>query len=321
MILRNTIRTLVLLALATPVFAQMNGSIANSADIQQNARPSVLTQVGIDQNLGQQLPLDAKFKDEQGKDVVLGDFFQSKRPVLLAIVYYDCPMLCTQILNGMTSAIGVLKFNAGKEFDVVAISIDPRETPEIAAAKKKTYIDRYRRPGAEQAFHFLTGQQPAITAVTKAAGYRYVWDEKTQQFAHASALILVTPDGHIAQYYYGIEYSPKDMRLGMIEASKERIGNLADVVVLYCYHYDPTTGKYGAALMNLVRAGGALTVLLLVGFMFISIKNEKHDGGMGERGESAGLREQGANRGPQRAKHDGVRTMKQLAAEPWKEDA
>lgn len=268
-----------LLALSVPAFAQMSGTIASSEDTQQNARPSVLTQVGIDQNLGQALPLDAKFKDEQGKDVVLGDYFKSNRPVLLAIVYYDCPMLCTQVLNGMTSALGVLKFSAGKEFDVVAISIDPRETPEIAAAKKKTYVERYRRPGANEAFHFLTGQQPAITAVTKAAGFRYVWDEKTQQFAHQSALILVTPDGHIAQYYYGIEYSPKDMRLGMIEASKEHIGNLADQVILFCYHYDPTTGKYGAIAMRLVRIGGVLTVALLLGFMFISIRKENHDGG------------------------------------------
>src|SRR4051812_29801455 len=275
MMLRNTIRIALLFA-ATSAFAQMNGTIASSSDTQQNARPSVLSQVGIDQHLGEQLPLDAKFKDETGRDVVLGDFFQSKRPVLLAIVYYDCPMLCTQVLNGMTSAIGVLKFSAGKEFDIVAVSIDPRETPEIAAAKKKTYIQRYRREGAEQAFHFLTGQQPAIAAVTKAAGFRYVWDEKTQQYAHQSALTLVTPEGKVAQYYYGIEYSPKDMRLGMIEASKEKIGNLADQVVLYCYHYDPTTGRYGAMLMNLVRAGGALTVLLIVGFVFISIKNEDH---------------------------------------------
>ncbi len=276
--LLTTIR-IALLLVATSAFAQMNGSIASVDDTQQNTRPQVLTQVGIDQHLAQELPLDAKFKDETGKDVTLGDYFHSERPVLLAIVYYDCPMLCTQVLNGMTSALGVLKFTAGKEFDVVAISIDPRETPEIAAAKKKTYIQRYRRPGSEDAFHFLTGQQPAITAVTKAAGFRYVWDEKTQQYAHASALILVTPEGKIAQYYYGIEYSPKDMRLGMIEASKDRIGNLADQIVLYCYHYDPTTGKYGAMLMNVVRAGGVFTVLLLVGFMFISIRHEKHAGG------------------------------------------
>ena len=279
MMLRHTIRMMLFAALGASAFAQMNGNIATSADTQQNTRPQVLTQVGIDQHLSEPLPLDAKFKDEQGKDVALGDYLHSGRPVLLAIVYYDCPMLCTQVLNGMTSALGVLKFSAGKEFEVVAVSIDPRETPEIAAAKKKTYIQRYGRAGAENAFHFLTGKQDAITAVTKAAGFRYVWDERSQQFAHASALILVTPEGRIAQYYYGIEYSPKDMRLGMIEASKDKIGNLADQVVLFCYHYDPTTGKYGAMLMNLVRAGGALTVLLLAGFMFISIRHENHAGG------------------------------------------
>ena len=235
-----------LLLLTAAAHAQMNGNIASSADMRQNTRPSVLTQVGIDQRLGEQLPLDLKFKDEYGKDVVLGNYFNQGRPVLLALVYYDCPMLCTQVLNGMTSALGVLKFTSGKEFDVLAVSFDPRETPEIAAAKKKTYIGRYRRAGAEQSWHFLTGSQPSITALTKAAGFRYMWDEKTQQFAHASALILVTPDGRLAQYYYGIEYSPKDMRLGMIEASKQHIGNVADELILFCYHYDPGTGKYSA---------------------------------------------------------------------------
>jgi protein SCO1 len=276
MIFRSTIRFFAIIALVASASAQMGGNMNSSADLQSNTRPSVLTQVGIDQRLGQQLPLDLKFRDEYGKDVTLGNYFNQKRPVLLALVYYDCPMLCTQVLNGMTSALGVLKFSAGKEFDVLAVSFDPRETPEIAAAKKKTYIARYRRPGSEQAWHFLTGSQASITELTKAAGFRYAWDEKTQQFAHASALMLVTPDGRLSQYYYGIEYSPKDIRLGMIEASEDKIGNLADQLILFCYHYDPMTGKYGAIAMNFVRAGGVLTVLVLLTFMIISIRRETH---------------------------------------------
>jgi protein SCO1/2 len=267
------------MALSAAAFAQMSGNMASSSDVQSNTRPSVLTQVGIDQRLGQQVPLDLKFKDETGQDVTLGKYFNQKRPVLLALVYYDCPMLCTQVLNGMTSALGVLKFTAGKEFDVLAVSFDPRETPEIAAAKKKTYVERYRRPGSEQAWHFLTGSQESITELTKTVGFRYAWDEKTQQFAHASALMLITPDGRLTQYYYGIEYSPKDMRLGMIEASQEKIGNVTDQLILFCYHYDPMTGKYGAIAMNFVRAGGVLTLLVLITFMVVSIRRESHGGG------------------------------------------
>jgi protein SCO1/2 len=185
-------------------------------------------------------------------------------------------MLCNQVLNGMTGALETLKFNAGREFDVLAVSFDPRETPELAAAKRKTYLDRYKRPGTENGWHFLTGQKPAIDALTKAVGFRYTWDDKTKQFAHASALTLLTPNGKVAQYYYGIEYSPKDMRLGIIEASNEKIGTVSDQLLLYCYHYDPMTGKYGAAILNIVRAGGVLTLALLAGFIFVSVKKERH---------------------------------------------
>lgn len=271
------------LVLAGPVWAQGgNGGIRETGEQTQNTRPPVLQQVGIDQKIGSQLPLDASFRDENGKVVKLGDYFQSKRPVLLALVYYDCPMLCNQVLNGLTSALSVLKFNAGQEFEVVAVSFDPRETPELAQAKKQVFVGRYKRPGAEQGFHFLTGDKPAIDAVTQAAGFRYAWDESTQQFSHGSAVMLITPEGKVAQYYYGIEYSPKDMRLGIIEASDERLGNLADVVLLYCYHYDPMTGKYGAVAMNLIRAGGALTVLLLGAFIAISLRREKRQNRMQE---------------------------------------
>jgi protein SCO1 len=262
---------------AAALFAQASGDMHQSEDLRQmNTRPSVLERVGIDQRLGNSLPLDARFKDELGREVKLGDYFH-KRPVLLALVYYDCPMLCTQVLNGLTSALGVLKFNAGQEFDVVAVSFDPRETPQLASAKKQVYLNRYKRQGADQGWHFLTGDQQSIAAITEATGFRYVWDEKTSQFAHGSAVMLITPEGKLAQYYYGIEYSPKDMRLGMIEASNEKIGNVVDQVILYCFHYDPTTGKYGAVAMNLIRAGGVLTVLLLGTFMAVNFRRDSRN--------------------------------------------
>jgi protein SCO1/2 len=261
-------------AMALPLCAQLKTPESLNANT-RNQQPTIFDQVGLDQKLNNQVPLDSKFKDETGKDVSLGDYFHHGRPVVLALVYYDCPMLCDQVLNGMTSALEVLKFDAGKEYDVVAVSFDPRETPELAAAKRKMFLERYKRPGTEKGWHFLTGEKPAIDALTQAVGFRYTWDEKTHQFAHASALTLLTPNGKVAQYYYGIEYSPKDMRLGMIEASNEKIGNITDQILLYCYHYDPTTGKYGATILNVVRAGAILTMALLGGFIFISVKKER----------------------------------------------
>lgn len=265
-----------LLALASvSVFAQLKNPEPFDRG-NRNQQPAIFDQVGIDQRLGAQAPLDLNFRDENGQSVQLGTYFNQKKPVILALVYYDCPMLCNQVLNGMTSALQVLKFNAGKDFDVVAVSFDPRETPELALAKRRTYLDRYKRAGAENGFHFLTGQKDAIDTLTKTVGFRYSWDEKSNQFAHASALILLTPEGKVAQYYYGIEYSPKDMRLGMIEASNEKLGNVADRLLLYCYHYDPMTGKYGALVMRMVRIGGILTMVVLGGFIVLSVRRERH---------------------------------------------
>lgn len=256
------------------LWAQASKEMRQSEDVrQQNTRPSVLERVGIEQRLGNQLPLETTFRDELGRPVKLGDYFQ-KRPVVLALVYYDCPMLCTQVLNGLTSALSVLKFNAGQEFDVVAVSFDPRETPQLAGAKKQVYLNRYKRPGADQGWHFLTGSQESITALTEAAGFHYVWDDQTNQFAHGSAVMIATPKGKLHRYYYGIEYSPKDLRLGMIEAADEKIGNVVDQLILYCYHYDPTTGKYGAVAMNMIRLGGVATVLLLGTFMAVNFRRD-----------------------------------------------
>ena len=264
---------LAVLALVSLACAQGLGRAAreNVPDTAHNTRPSILQQVGIDQRIGEELPLDAHFTDEYGKDVELGSYFHQGKPVLMALVYYDCPMLCDQVLNGMASALNVLRFDAGKEFNVVAISFDPRETPQLALEKKEMYLKRYKRPGAEQGWHFLTGKPDAIKAITEATGFHYVWDKNTQQYAHSTAVMLVTPEGRLAQYYYGIEYSPKDMRLGIIEASKEKLGTVVDSVILYCYHYDPTTGKYGAVVMNLIRGAGLITVLLMGGFIGFSL--------------------------------------------------
>jgi protein SCO1/2 len=234
----------------------------------EDTRPPLLRQVGIDQRLNQQLPLDLVFRNETGQQVPLRAYF-GRRPVVLTLVYYECPMLCNQVLNGLVSALRVLKFDAGREFDIVTVSFNPRETPALAAEKKQNYLARYKRPTAADGWHFLTGEPEAIDALTRAVGFRYAYDPATKQFAHASAILVLTPDGRIARYFYGIEYAPKDLRLGLVEASQGKVGNLVDQVLLYCFHYDPATGKYGAIAMNIMRIGAVLTVLLLGGFMTV----------------------------------------------------
>lgn len=238
-------------------------------------RPAMLTRVGFEQKLDAQLPLDATFRDEAGRTVRLGDYF-GRRPVVLAFVYYECPMLCTQILNGLTSAVGVLDETVGREFDVVAISFDARETPVLAAAKKQVYLDRYKRAGAVDGWHFLTGDEQAIRAVTGAAGFQYAWDETTQQFAHASGVLVVTPQGRISRYLFGIEYAPRDLKFALMESSNGRIGSVVDQVLLYCYHYEPATGSYSMVAMNTVRLGGAVTLAALVGFVVVTLRRESH---------------------------------------------
>ena len=232
-------------------------------------RVNLLEDVRFDQQLYAPLPLDILFRDETGKTVKLGDYF-GRRPVILALVYYECPMLCSQVLTGLTSALDILKFNAGQEFDVVAVSFNPREGPGLAEAKKATYMERYKRPGTEGGWHFLTGPPESIAALTKATGFKYVWDEQTHQYAHAAGVMIATPEGRLSKYFYGIEYSPRDLRLGLVQASQQEIGTPVDQLLLYCYHYDPTTGKYGLVAMNLLRLGGALTVLALVTFWVVS---------------------------------------------------
>ncbi|HEY2961983.1 MAG TPA: SCO family protein [Pyrinomonadaceae bacterium] len=233
--------------------------------------PTALRDVKIEQKLNQQLPLDAGFRDETGREVKLGEFFGHK-PVVLAFVYYDCPMLCTQVLNGMVTSFRVLPFQVGKEFDVVTISFDPRETPALAQSKKQKYVDylpEKMRADAANGWHFLTGDQANIDRITEAAGFHYRYDEATKQFAHASAIMVTTPQGKLSRYFYGIEYPARDLRLGLIESSANKIGSPVDQLLLYCYHYDPATGKYGAVVMNVMRIAGVITLLGIVAMLLL----------------------------------------------------
>jgi protein SCO1/2 len=241
-------------------------------------RDTPLSRVSIEQRLDSQLPMDAVFRDEEGNTVPLGSYF-GKRPVVLALVYYQCPMLCTQILNGVTRAAKVLTFKPGQDYDIVAISFDAREKPADAAAKKAVYMHDYGHPETAHGWHFLTGDIKSIKRVTDAVGFRYVWDVHTAQFAHASAVYILTPDGKLSKYFYGIEYSPKDMRFALIEASKNQIGTPVDRILLYCYHFDPHAAKYTPYALALLRAAGAATLLIFGGFVFISLRRERRQKG------------------------------------------
>jgi len=228
--------------------------------------PVILREIGFDQKLGGAVPLDAVFRDESGEEVRLGDYF-GDRPVVLSLVYYDCPMLCTLSLNGLARALKVLSFVPGQEFEVLTVSFDPSETPALAAAKKKAYMMQYDRTEGAQGWHFLTGDADAIESLTQAVGFRYVWDDNTQQFAHPAGIVIMTPEGTISHYLFGVEYSPKDMRLALVDSAGGRIGNPIDQVLLYCYQYDPSSGRYSASIINVVRIGGLLTVVGLVAFI------------------------------------------------------
>jgi protein SCO1/2 len=240
----------------------------------QQGRPAALRDVGYDQRLGQALPLDLVLEDEEGRDVRLGDYF-GKRPVVLSFVYYDCPMLCTLTLNGLASALGVLSFDAGREFEIVTVSFDPRDTPSAAAKKKQAYLSRYKRDTAEAGWHFLTGRAEPLARLTEAAGFRYAWDAETRQFAHPAGVVEATPEGRISRYLFGIEYAPRDLRLALVESASEKIGNPIDAVALYCYSYDPMTGRYGMAIMRILRLGAVATVLALGGFVFVMLRRER----------------------------------------------
>lgn len=263
-------------ALATATTHAQSG-LQERPGMTSTAVPRALEQVSFEQRLNERLPLELPFRDETGRTVTLNEYF-GKRPVVLAFVYYECPMLCTQVLNGLTSTLTAMNERIGQEFDVVTVSFDPRETPVLAAAKKKAYIDRYGRDGAAAGWHFLTGDESSITALTKAAGFNYQWDEQSQQFAHASGIVVLTPDGRLSRYFFGIEYAPRDVKFALLESSEGRIGTLADRLLLYCYHYDPASGSYAFVALNAVRLGGAVTLVVMVSFMTVAIRREKRTG-------------------------------------------
>jgi protein SCO1 len=245
--------------------AQMNNGVMSAP---ANTRPPRLENVGIEQRLDAQVSPDLTFRDETGSTVRLGDYF-GRKPLILNLVYYNCTMLCGEALAGLSSAMRLVKFNVGNEFEVITVSFDPRETPEMAAAKKKDYVRRYGRANAAAGWHFLTGQAESINALTKAVGFQYQYEEKTSQFAHATAIMVLTPQGRISRYFYGVDFPPKDLRMGLVEASQGKIGNAVDAVLLYCYHYNPESGKYGAMVGNILRLAAAVTILLLGSLLFI----------------------------------------------------
>lgn len=241
----------------------------------QNGLPPALEGVGIDQRLGAQVPLDLPFRDETGKVVRLGDYFEGK-PVVLSLVYYSCPMLCTMVLNGLLNSLREVKFDIGNQFDVVTVSFDPRDKPEIAEAKKRVYTGLYARPGATAGWHFLTGDEDSIRQLTQSVGFRYTYDSSTGQFNHATAVMVLTPDGRVSRYFYGVTYVPRDLRLGLVEASNHKIGSPVDAVMLFCSQYNPATGKYGLVISRALQLGGLMTVLAMGALVFILFRNERH---------------------------------------------
>ena len=236
--------------------------------------PAQLKEVTFQQRLNEMLPLDATFRDESGRAVKLGDYF-GRKPVVLSFVYYQCPMLCTQVMNGISSSLKAVPFTAGKDFDIVLISFDPRDTPAAAAEKKRAHMEYWDAQQTAGAWHFLTGDEASIARVTSAAGFNYKWDEPTGQFAHVSGVLVVTPDGHLSRYFYGVEYSPKELRMALVESGEGKIGSAIDQLLLYCYHYDPAAGQYGVVVMNLVRLGGLVTVAMLLGFVLLMWRHDR----------------------------------------------
>lgn len=237
-------------------------------------RPAALQGVAYTQRLGEAVPLDLAFRDEAGVTVRLRDYFDGSTPVVLVPAYAACPMLCPLVLNGLVSALRALAFDVGREFTVVTLSFDPRETPAQAADRKTALLEAYRRPGAAAGWHFLTGDEDAIRALTAAIGFRYRWDAAGQQFAHASGIVVLTPEGRIARYLFGVEFSPRDLRLALVEASAHRIGSVVDELLLFCFHYDPVTGRYGRLALDAVRVGGLATLLGLALFVGVMLRRE-----------------------------------------------
>jgi protein SCO1/2 len=265
-------------ALARPAVAQYNGVPASGmmtkGGMPAGITPNELKKVSFDQRLGLQVPLDLPFRDETGRAVQLSQYFTG-RPVILALVYYECPMLCVQALNGLVKSLKVLALEPGRDYVIVTVSFNPEETPREAAAKKDEYVGRLAKPGAADAWHFLTGTEASIRLLTDTVGFHYVYDPETKQYAHPTGMIVLTPEGKISKYVFGIDYGPRDLRFALIEASDHKVGTTVDRLLLYCYHYDPTTGKYGLVLLNVLRLGGVITVVMIGGFIVLMRRQEK----------------------------------------------
>jgi protein SCO1/2 len=274
----NSVRTLlagaalgaVLAAFPAPAAAQFTDPMQGIG-----VKPELLKEVGIDQKLNDSIPLNLTFRDEHGATVELAQFFKGK-PVILTLVYYNCPMLCTQVLNSLDRSLETLPLEIGKDFNVVTVSIDPTDRAPLADAKHAMYAGMYGRPGAQYGWHFLTGDQPQIQALADAVGFRYVYDPDSKQYAHASGIMVLTPDGKISRYFYGVVYPSRDLKLGLIDASSGKVGSVADQVLLFCYHYDPHTGKYGLLISRVVQLGGVVTVLVGGVFLIFLFRGEHY---------------------------------------------
>jgi protein SCO1/2 len=273
----KTLAAQLLLVLALATVARAGDFAPPEAITSPTTRPAVLDEVGIDQKLGVQVPGDLVFRDETGRDVKLGDYFgKSHRPIILTLVYYKCPMLCTMVLNELVRTMnGMSTLTAGKDFDVLSVSFDPKETPDLAAAKRTQYLHEYGKRGELGGWHFLVGSEDSIKQLTRAVGFRYAWDPKFQQYAHASGLMILTPEGKVARYFYGVDYVPKDVRLALVEASDNKIGSPVEQIMLYCFHYDPSTGRYSLAVTNLLKVAATITMLALGGFIWINVRRER----------------------------------------------
>jgi protein SCO1 len=289
--IRTISATLTLLALSVASGAQ---TIPDSAGKSSSSVPAQLQNVGFEPQLNAQLPLDTNFRDESGRDVKLRDYFHGK-PVLLALVYYGCPMLCNQVEQGVVGSLQMLSFNADRDYQVVFVSFDPRETPDMAAQKKAAALSRYHRPETASGWHFLTGKEDAIRALASAANFRYSFDERNNLFAHTSGIMLITPDGRISRYFYGVEYPSRDMRLGLVDASAGKIGTPIDHLLLFCFHYDPETARYSATILKVIRLGGILTIFSIVAGILIFRRRDIRAASISSRPPFQGGPEQGAH--------------------------
>jgi protein SCO1/2 len=270
-------RRILLVALAVAVGCRLLAPAAAAAHTGKEPyvkEEAFLKEIGFDQKLGAQVPLDLPFTDESGRTAQLREYF-GRKPVILLMTYFNCTMLCPLLLDGLVRSLRPITFDVGKQFTVLTLSINPRETPGIAASRKALYVQRYDRAGAADGWHFLTGQEPAIHALAEAIGYRYVYDKQKDEYAHAAGLVILTPEGKVARYLYGIEFSPRDLRLALVEAGNNTIGSPVDQLLLYCYHYDPLTGKYGVLVMNVLRLAGSATVLALGVFMTVMLRRDR----------------------------------------------